>query len=187
MATEQIPSPVQAHTPPPQPHAQPAQAWLARLGLSGKILAIGGLVGVIAVWLPLVSIQMQTPSGNLFGARGGVSAPAISLTQTIMVVRDFRGMICLAGYIAALALIFMLYRPNGLGQKSLCLAAAGVGALITLMALWLVLGTLSGSGSLGGFGGGLSISVGIGAILNLLAAVAVAAGGVLKAREERLF
>jgi hypothetical protein len=186
MATEQIPSPVQAHTAPPQPQAQPAQAWLARLGLSGKILAIGGLVGIISVWLPLVSIQMQAPA-NVFGARGGVSAPALSLTQTIMVARDFRGMICLAGYIAILALIFVLYRPNGLGQKSLCWAAAGVGAVITLMALWLVLGTLSGSGSLGGFGGGLSISVGIGAILNLLAAVAVAAGGVLKAREERLF
>jgi hypothetical protein len=186
MATEQIPSPVQAHTPPPQPRAQPAPAWLARLGLSGKILAIGGLVGIISVWLPLVSIHMQAPA-NPLGARGGVSVPGFSMSQTIMVARDFRGMICLAGYIAALALIFVLYRPNGLGQKSLCWAAAGVGALITLMALWLVLGTLSGSGSLGGFGGGLSISLGIGAILNLLAAVAVAAGGVLKAREERLF
>src|SRR5438132_1894984 len=101
MASEQITSTV------PAPPALPLQAWLARLGLSGKILAIGGLVGVIAVFLPLVSIQMQAPAGNLFGARGGVSAPAFSVSQTILVVRDFRGMICLAGYIAALALVFV--------------------------------------------------------------------------------
>ena len=51
------------------------------------------------------------------------------------------------------------------------------------MALWLLITALNGSGSLLGF----QVSVGIGGILNLLAAAAVATGGVLKAREERLF
>jgi len=181
MATEQVTSSVPA--PPPQPRLQPLQGWLARLGLSGKLLAIGGLVGVIAVFLPLVSIQMQTPG---FGGRGGVSVPPVSMNQTILVIRDFRGMICLVGYLAALALAYVLYAPARLNPKTFGWAGVGVGAVVALLALWLLLGTFSGSGSLGGFGGGLSISVGFGAILNLLAAAAVAAGGALKAREEKL-
>jgi hypothetical protein len=185
MASEPITSPAPA--PPPLTQAQPFQAWLIRLGLSGKLLAIGGLVGVIAVFLPLVTIQMQAPGGNVFGGRGGFNAPGFSMSQTIIVVRDFRGMICLAGYVAALALVYVLYAPTGLSTKSLGWAGVGVGGVVALLALWLFLGTLSGSGSLGGFGGGLSISLGFGAILNLLAAAAVAAGGVLKAREEKLF
>jgi hypothetical protein len=172
---------------PPLAQVQPLQAWLSRLGLSGKLLAAGGLVGLIAVFLPLVSIQMQAPSGNPFGARGGVSSPALSVSQTILVIRDFRGMICLVGYLAALGLAYALYAPAGLNMRTFGWAGVGVGAVVALLALWLFLGTVSGSGSLGGFGGGLSISVGFGAILNLLAAAAVAAGGVLKAREERLF
>jgi hypothetical protein len=172
-------------TPPPLTQVQPFQVWLARLGLSGKILAIGGLVGVIAVFLPLVSIQMQ--SSAFFGGRGGVSVPAVNVSQTVMVVRDFRGMLCLLGYLAVLAFSYVLYMPVGLNAKQFGWAAVGVGGGIALLALWLVLGTLGGSGSLGGFGGSLSVSVGSGAILNLLAAAAVATGGVLKAREEKLF
>jgi hypothetical protein len=165
------------------PQSQPLQAWLARLGLSGKILAIGGLIGVIAVFLPLVSIQMQAGDASLFGGKAGASLPTVSTSQSVMVLRDMRGVICLVGYLAALALSFVLYAPASLNAKSLAWAGVGVGAIITLLALWLVLGTLSGSGSIGG----LSISVGFGAILNLLAAAALLAGGVLKAREEKLF
>ena len=97
-----------------------------------------------------------------------------------------RGVICLVGYLAALALSYVLYLPNGLGQKALNWAGAGVGALIALLALWLLVSALSGSSSLSGFGGSFQVSVGIGAILNLLAAATVAAAGFLKAREEKL-
>jgi hypothetical protein len=183
MATEQATSSV------PAPALQPLQAWLARLGLSGKLLAIGGLVGVIAVFLPLlsISIEMPTPGGaTAFGGKGGANIPGIGMTQSVMVVRDWRGVICLIGYLAALALTYALYQPNGLGQKAFGWAGAGVGALIALLALWLLVGALSGSSSLSGFGGSFQVSVGIGAILNLLAAAAVAAGGFLKAREEKL-
>jgi hypothetical protein len=186
MATEQVSSSVSA--PLAQPQLQPFQAWLARLGLSGKILAIGGLVGVIAVFLPLISMsfQMQAPGGaNLFGGKGAVNVPAVSTSQSFMVLRDFRGVLCLVGYLAALALAYVLYQPNGLAQKALAWAGVGVGAFITLLAIWLILGALSGSGSLGGFGG-FQVSVGIGAILNVMAAAAVTAGGFLKAREEKL-
>ncbi len=174
MATEQVPSSV------PAPQAQPLQVWLARLGVSGKILAVGGLVGFVAVFLPLASISVQTPS---FGGRGAVNAPGFNLSQSFMVVRDFRGMICLLGYVAALALSYVLYAPTKLDPKTLTWGAVGVGGVVALLALWLFLGTLSGSGSLGF----ASVSVGFGAILNVLAAGAVAAGAVLKAREEKLF
>jgi hypothetical protein len=185
MASEQISSSVLASAP----QLPPFQAWLARLRLSGKLLAIGGLVGVIAVFLPLLSmsIQMQTPGGvNLVGAKGQVNLPAVSSSQSVMVVRDWRGLLCLVGYLAALALAVVLYPPNGLGQKALCWAGVGVGALTALLALWLLVLALNGSAGVMGIGGSFQITVGIGAILNLLAGAAVAAGGFLKAREEKL-
>jgi hypothetical protein len=183
MASDQVTSSVLA--PLAQPQVQPLQAWLARLGLSGKLLAIGGLVGLIAVFLPLVSMSFQMPAGgaSVFGSKGGVNLPAISTSQTVRVVQDFRGILCLLGYVAALALAYVLYAPTtGLNPKTFGWAGVGVGAVVTLLALWLLLGALGGSGSLGGF----QISVGIGAFLNLLAAAAVAAGGALKAHEEKL-
>jgi hypothetical protein len=90
------------------------------------------------------------------------------------------------GYLATLALAFVLYPPNGLGQKALGWAGVGVGAFIALLALWLLILALNGSAGVATFGGSFKISVGFGAILNLLAGAAVAAGGFLKAREEKL-
>ena len=87
------------------------------------------------------------------------------------------------GVAAALALAYVLYAPTGLNPKTFGWAGVGVGVVVTLLAFWLLVGALSGSGSLGGF----QISVGFGAILNLLAAMAVTAGGALKAHEEKLF
>jgi hypothetical protein len=176
MATDQVTTSVPA--PAPQLQLQPFQAWLTRLGLSGKVLAIGGLVGVVAVFLPLLSMSFQMPT---VGGKG-VNLPGFSSSQTLLVVRDFRGILCLVGYVAALALSFVLYPPNGLSQKALGWAGVGVGGFISLLAIWLLLGALSGSGSLMG----LQVSVGIGGFVNLLAGAAVAAGGFLKAREEKL-
>src|SRR5262245_50705903 len=99
MASEQVPSPV-----PVSPQLQSLQAWLERLGLSGKLLAIGGLVGLIAVFLPLLSMSIQLPTAggtNVFGGKGGVNLPAALTSQSVMVVRDWRGVLCLVGYLAA--------------------------------------------------------------------------------------
>jgi hypothetical protein len=159
------------------------------LGLSGKILAVGGLVGVIAVFLPLMSMSMQMPNlggTNVLGGKVAVNLPSVSTSQSVMVLRDWRGVVCLLGYLAALALTYVLYPPNGLTQKTLAWVGAGVGGFIALLALWLLINASNGSAGFSGFGGSLKISVGIGAILNLVAGAAVAAGGVLKAREEKL-
>jgi len=187
MSSEPVPSSIPAA--PPLPQLQPLQAWLARLGLSGKLLAIGGLVGFIAVFLPLLSmsIQVQAPAANVFGGKGGVNLPGVSSSQSVMVLSDWRGVLCLVGYLAVLALAFVLYPPNGLSQKALGWAGVGVGGVIAILALWLLVLAHNGSAGLSGFGGSFRISVGIGAILNLLAAATVAAGGFLKAREEKLF
>jgi hypothetical protein len=179
MSTEQASNSVLA----PTSQVPPLQAWLARLGLSGKLLAAGSLVGVIAVFLPLVSMSFQSAgAGNPFVGKNAVNLPGISASQSVMVVRDFRGVLCLLGYVAALALAYVLYQPKPMGPKALGWAGVGVGGFIALMALWLLLGAFSGSGGLMGF----QVSVGIGAILNLLAAATVATGGFLKAREEQL-
>src|SRR5262249_39857691 len=182
MASEPVPSSI-----PVSPQLRPPlQAWLERLGLNGKLLAIGGLVGVIAVFLPLLSMSMQmpTPGGtNVFGGKGGVNLPAVSSSQSVMVVRDWRGVLCLVGYLAALALAFVLYPPNGSGQKTLGWAGVGVGALVALLSLWLLVLALNGSSGITGFGGSFQITVGIGAILNLLAGAAGGAGGGLQGRQ----
>jgi hypothetical protein len=176
LASGQAPSTAAA----PSPQLQAVQAWLGRLGLSGKILAIGALVGVIAVFLPLLTMSI---GGGKFGVgKTSVSLPGVS--HSVMVVTCWQGALCLVGYLAALALSVVLYMPKGLGQKSLGWAGVGVGAFITLLALWLVVQALNGSGGVMGLG---QITIGFGAILNLLAGAAVATGGVLKAREERLF
>ena len=167
----------------PNPNSILFKRGWQRVALSGKVLAVGGLVGAVAVFLPLISMSMQMPTlgGHMFG-KAGVNLPGVSTSNSVMVVQDFRGVLCLMGYLAALALAFVLYPPNGLGQKNLGWAGLGVGAFITLLALWLLVGALGGSGAMMG----LKISVGIGAILNLLAGATVAAGGFLKAREEHL-
>ena len=180
VSTAVLAPPPASASPPPAADVPPIQAWLARLGLSGKILAIGGLVGVIAVFFPLLSMSMQIQ------ATGSANVPAISSSQSVMVVGDFRGVLCLLGYLAAISLSVLLYQPKGLGRKSLGWAAAGVGGFIVLLALWLLVSAMNGSAGMSLFGSSLKISVGIGAILNLLAGLAVAAGGVLKAREEKL-
>jgi hypothetical protein len=169
--------------------SSPLQAWLARMGLSGKLLAIGALVGVIAVFLPLVSVSVQVPNTlgtTLTKGKGSVKIPSLDVSQRVLVIQDFRGVLCLLGYIAALALTYVLYAPTGLQQKSFGWAGVGIGGLTALLSLWLLIGAFSGSSALSGFGASLQVSVGLGAIVNLLAAGTVAAGGFLKAREEKL-
>jgi hypothetical protein len=159
--------------------------------MSGKLLVLGGVVGLIAAFLPLasVSVQVQGPGGadlfGMLGGRGPGGQPALGSKKTAMVVEDWRGAVGLVGYLAALFLAFVLYPPQGLAQKGLSWAAVGVGLLLAVLAVWLlVLALDTGSANLMGMGS-VKASAGVGAFINVLAAVAVAVGGFLKAREEK--
>lgn len=186
MSTEHVPSSPQEPTP----------SWLVRLGLSGKLLGIGSLAGILVAFLPLVSVsvQMGGPGGSnpfgmpgMPGMMGQANQPAMSINQTAMVIDDWRGKVGLAGYLAALVLAFVLYPPNGLAQKTLCWAGVGAGLLVSVLAIWMMVLVLNNGSSSNMMGmGSVSATVGIGAYLNVVAGIAVAIGGFLKARDEKL-
>lgn len=162
-----------ASEPIPSAPAKPTQPWFARLGLGGKLLAIGGAAGIIVGFLPLMSA-----SAEMMGM--------MRVNQTAMVVDDWRGMICMLGYLAALVSTFVLFPPGGLRQKERCWAVVGIGLLVVLLAIWLLMRVLAtGSADMMGMGS-LKSTVGIGAFLNVLTAGTVAAGGLVKARDEML-
>jgi hypothetical protein len=194
MQTETVVTP--APTPDaPTPDApalaapSPLAAWFARLGLSGKVLTFAALAGIIAVFLPLLTISMSVQMPSVPGLKInqiGAGQSGLSNSKSSMVVEDWRGQLALVGYIAALVLAFVLYPPNGLGQKALCWAGVGAGALVALLALWALIVVLNaGSNDIMGMAI-MKVSPGIGAFLNLAAGIGVAVGAVLKAREEKL-
>jgi hypothetical protein len=167
MATEPTPDSTQ---PPPQP-------WFARLGLSGKLLLLGAGVGIISAFLPLIT---ASSSMSMMGISASTSASS-------MVVQAWQGTLSLIGYLAAVALVFVLYPAAPLSQKNIAWAAAGVGALVLLLGLWLLIAAINASGSTGVMGfGEAKVSPGFGAFINLIAAAVVAVGGFLKVREEKL-
>jgi hypothetical protein len=161
---------------PPGPPAFNFQQWFARLGTSGKLLAIGGVVGVIAVFLPLISFTM-----DVMGVAGG--------RHSSMVVDAWQGVICLIAYVGAIISAFLLYPSAGAVKKFPGWLGLAVGAAAALCALWILISAFRATSNASDFFGmgGAKISVGFGTYLNVLAAAAVAAGGFLKAREERLF
>jgi hypothetical protein len=166
--------------------AVPPPPLLARLGLSGMLLAVGGIVGIIVTFLPLasesVSVEVQNP---MFGQLGAIGARS----ETVKVVDNWRGIICLIGYIAAVILAFVLYPPLGLRQKALSWAAVGAGLVTAVFAIWLLIWVLRAAGGgadVMGISVKSAVTVGVGAALNVLTALVVTAGGFLKAREERL-
>jgi hypothetical protein len=74
-----------------------------------------------------------------------------------------------------------------LSQKALAWIGVGTGLLVAVLALWLLIAALtSGNSNVMGMGMGVQSTVGIGAVLNLASGAAVAAGGLLKARDEKL-
>jgi hypothetical protein len=186
MQTETVVTPAPTPDAPSPAAPSPLAAWFARLGLSGKILTFAALAGIIAVFLPLLSVSMSVQMPGIKINQLGVNQPGLNSSKTTMVVEDWRGQIALVGYIAALALAFVLYPPKGLGQKALCWAGLGAGALVALLALWALIVVLNaGSNDLMGMAM-LKISPGIGAFLNLAAGIGVAVGAFLKTREEKL-
>ena len=165
------------------PPTNSLQPLLNRLGTSGKVLALGAVVGLLATFLPLLSISVEIKGFGQDNPLGKMMAH--DATNTAKVVDDWRGVVCLIGYIGSFILVFVMYPPQELQPKTIAWAGLGIGVVLVVLALWLlILAMDSGGGDLGL--GAIKVSIGIGAILNLLSAAAVATGGFLKAREEKL-
>jgi hypothetical protein len=154
---------------------------LVQPGIGGLVMGIAAVIGIIACFLPLVSFSVSAFGINQ-SATGG------------MPIKDWRGTIGFLCYLAAVGITIGFLVGNRSLFKGLCWGAIGVGALAVLMAILLLVATMSSaqtsvSGGLPGFNLGVSggSSPAIGAILNLLAAIGVGVGAVLKARQERLF
>jgi len=145
--------------------------WLVRLGTSGKLLLGAATVGVISCFLPVATMTFES-----FGQKA---------SQSAIVIKDWRGVITLLGYLAVVGLVYVLYLTDQRAGKELTWATLGVGALVALLALWLLLSYAGGETSLGF--AKAKLSAGSGAFLNLLAGLTVVVGGGLKAREEKLF
>jgi hypothetical protein len=149
--------------------------WLSRCGLSGKLFVAGGLIGLVATFLPLLSFSME-----MMGFFRG--------NQTVMVFDDWRGKLSLLGYLAALAFAFLLYPPGRSPTKLLVWTGVGVGAGLVLLGIGLLVSTLQSRGGADMMGmANAQMTPGIGSFVNLAAAAAVAVAGMIKGREEKLF
>ena len=156
-----------APAPPLVDGGSPAVEWFTRLGVSGQFLLLGGAAGVIVAFFPLVSYSAKL-----------IEFPGV------MVIDDWRGLLTVIGYLAAIVLAVVLYPVGGGAQRKHTWAALGLGGVLILVGVWLFLTAVRASGGL--FAGDTSASVGLGAILNLVTAGAVLTGAIWKAREERL-
>jgi hypothetical protein len=146
-----------------------------RSGWGGKLLVAGGFIGLLAVFLPLVSVSME-----MMGLVRG--------NQTKMVVDDWRGLVSLVGYVAALAFAWLLYPLGRSPAKPLVWTGTGLGVTLVLLGLWLFIDTIRsrGGGDMMGIATA-SVTPGIGPFVNLAAAAAVAIAAMIKGREEGLF
>jgi hypothetical protein len=155
--------------------AAPA-GWLSRSGWSGRLFVAGGLIGLIAAFLPLISFSMEMMGGFMSG------------NQTLMVVDDWRGKVSMPGYLAALAFAWLLYPPGWSPAKLLVWIGVGVGLGLVLLGMGLLISTLQSRGGSDMLGmASARMTPGIGGFVNLAGAAAVAAAGMIKAREEKLF
>jgi hypothetical protein len=183
MSTEPVPPP-----PPPPPSPPPKfnlAAWLQSIGLGGKLLLGGAVLGILSVFLTAMSVSSSTSVGPLSGAVASVSA----------LVWDFwQGKIELLAFIACGMLTYLVYQPTPhKQQRNLTFATLGSAGLAVILALWLFINVAtSGNRSSVDAGPfkmevGVHVSIGFGCILGVVAAGLAAAGAYFKAKDERLF
>lgn len=175
MSTEPMPP-----SPAPPPAAFNFADWWQKLGLSGKLLLGGAVVGVIAVFLPLISFSMK--------------AGPISSSGSAAAIDHWKGVLILLAYVGAGIMTFVFYksRPD-VQQRNVVGATVGLAGIALLLALWLFIDaaraasrtTIAAGPVQVDFAGG--VSIGMGGYLILLSGLAVAAGAFLKARDARLF
>jgi hypothetical protein len=171
-------------------------SWLVRSGVAGKVMAAGAALGMVAAFLPLatVSMQMGGPTQQVTNPMQLMMGPmqqmmgTVSASRTVTVIDDWRGKAIVVGSLAGLAFAWLLYPPGRSPAKWMCWTAVGVGVATGLLAFWLFIDAMRsrGGGDLMGMGS-VSSSMGIGAVVALLAGAGMAVGALFKGREERLF
>lgn len=149
----------------------PLNQWFNNLGQSGKLLAGGGLGGLISAFLPLFSV-----SGNVAG---------MNIADSSMVIDSWQGKAGLIGSIAAIVLSWLVYQGKNVNKNTLWIVVA-VGAMVGIFALWILISALRARNSMAFGGMGMAAGPGIGSFTNAAAGLATAAGAFLKAREEKL-
>jgi hypothetical protein len=149
-----------------------AQQWYANLGSSGKILVLGAAFGVVACFLPLIRW-----SAEVLGA---------TTSHSWLVIEDWRGKLCLVGYLVAAVLALLMYLPGKSVTRMMCVGVVAVGAFLALFALWLLVDAFRSGGSVSTPDMASGVSPGLGVIVNLLTAITVAAGAYFKAHEEKV-
>jgi hypothetical protein len=105
------------------------KGWFNGLGLHGKLLAGGAVLGVICAFLPLVSISVG------------------SVTVSAMLIDYWMGVISLIACIACGAAAWLLYQPTRSSvHRQLTLGVLGSAALVVLFALLMVVKARSAIG-----------------------------------------
>jgi hypothetical protein len=137
----------------------------------------GGAAGVVACLLPALT---TTSTIELLGQKASES-------RSILVARDWRGLMGLLGFFTSIVFSGLLYGLMGKVNRNLTWVPLGVGAALAVLSLWLLIDVL-GAGSRIGFGGVASsqTSASIGSFLYVITAGVVSAGAFLKVREEKL-
>lgn len=180
-----------SNEPVPVPASNSLQPWFSRLGLSGMLLLFGGVAGLISMALPLISVSMEMGSGmgnamEMLGGKAAGMGMNFNVSKSVKVIENWRGVICLLGYLGAIVLSFVLFQVKPVNPRTLFWSGLAVGGLITLFAVWLLILSMD-TGKIGAQGVGMiKASMGLGVFLNLLAGLAVLAGGFMKAKEEKL-
>src|SRR5262245_47223150 len=145
------------------------------LGLSGKLLLAGALVGLIALFLPACSVSMDV-------------AGQASFRNSAMGVEFWQGKVGIVAYLAVGLLTFLLTKPvaKDSSYRNRLFGLLGASAMALILAIYLFVDASSSGRSfvIGGTTG--SGGAGIGAYLNALAGIVSAAGAVLKAKEVQL-
>ena len=101
--------------PKPTKTSRPLAEWFVSLGLTGKLMLFGAVLGLAAAFLPLVHGE-----------------------PTVRIVEEPRGVIGVLCYLVAGALAVLLYLPDGYPQQTkMARAAACAGVVGLVMAAWL--------------------------------------------------
>lgn len=156
------------------------KAFFGRLTIAGKLLLVGGFLGVIACFLPFYTVSISGAGFNISSNNSGSS----------MAVNVWQGIIALLAFAGCAGLTYLMFgdKPHA-KQRELIFGTLITAGLAAVMTLWLF---FQGSGDTSSFNisapsFNMRAGKSIGAYLMLACSGLVVAGAVLKAMEDKVF